>query len=131
MESRRPLPVTPRRADPATIDPRRVVIDYDRESDTFSVHLFGEGHAAKVLHTGGAVDLRLDPTTHQIVGYQIEGFLADAVYRHPQLLELAELGGIPAEEIAAVRGRIGPERRRLDAAAALEALISREVLLIA
>jgi hypothetical protein len=131
MESRRSLPVSPRRPDPATIDPRRVLIDYDRESDTFSVHLFGREHPAKVLHTSGAIDLRLDPRTHVIVGYQIEGFLTAAVLRHPQLLELAELGGIPREEIEAIRRRIDPGLRTRDAVAALDLLVSRDVALSA
>lgn len=131
MEPRRSLPVTPRRPDPATIDPQRVVLDYDRESDTFSVHLFGEDHPAKVLHTGGDIDLRLHPATHVIVGYQIEGFLTSAVNRHPQLLELAELGGLPRDEIDAARHRIAPERRTRDAVAVLDSLISRNVALTA
>jgi len=45
-----------RRADPTTMGPRRVVIDFDRGSDTYSAHLFGKGQPAKVLHTGSAID---------------------------------------------------------------------------
>ena len=131
MESRRTLPVVPKRPNPATLDPAKIVIDYDRESDTFFVHLFGEEHPAKVLHTGTDIDLRLDPSTHTIVGYQIEGFLAVAAAKHPQLLEFAELGGISRDEVDEVRRHIAPEQRARDAAEVLELLLSRDVLLSA
>ncbi len=106
MGALEPIPVTPIRPDPATIDMRTVEFDYDRRSNIFTLHLFGRGKPAKVLHTGKVIDLRLNPTTQVIVGFQIEGYLAQAVYRLPRLLALAELVGIPQEEVAAIRQRV-------------------------
>lgn len=127
MEPRQQLPIMPVRPDPDTIDPSRIEVEYDRESDTFHVDLFGAGRRAKVLHVGSVVDLRLDPGTHVIVGYQIEGFLTAAVYRHPELLEFAALAGISEAEIAAIRQRITPEQRRRDVVGLFDTLIGREL----
>ena len=112
MGALKPIPVTPTRPDPATIDMRNVAFDYDRRSDIFTLHLFGRGQPAKVLHTGKVIDLGLDPTTHVIVGFQIEGYLAQAVYRLPYLLALAELAGTPQEEVATIRQRVARDDER-------------------
>ena len=112
MGALKPIPVTPTRPDPATIDMRKVAFDYDRRSDIFTLHLFGRGQPAKVLHTGKVIDLGLDPTTHVIVGFQIEGYLVQAVYRLPHLLALAELAGIPQEEVATIRQRVARDDER-------------------
>ena len=112
MGALKPIPVTPTRPDPATIDMRKVAFDYDRRSDIFTLHLFGRGQPAKVLHTGKVIDLRLDPTTQVIVGFQIEGYLAQAVYRLAHLLALAELAGTPQEEVATIRQRVARDDER-------------------
>ena len=112
MGALEPILVTPTRPDPATIDMRNVEFDYDRRSDIFTLHLFGRGQPAKVLHTGKVIDLRLDPTTQVIVGFQIEGYLAQAVYRLAHLLALAELAGTPQEEVATIRQRVARDDER-------------------
>ncbi len=103
-------PVRPKQPDLAAIDPRNVVAEYDRESDTLVVQLFGRGRPAVILHTGGVSDYWLDPETHEIIGLQVEGYLVHAVYQLPLLLDMAEFVGIPAEEVAAIRQRISRER---------------------
>ena len=112
MGALKPTPVTPRRPDPATIDVRNVEFAYDRRSDILTLHLFGRGRPAKVLHTGKTIDLRLDPATEIIVGFQIEAFLAQAVYRQPYLLALAEPAGLPRDEIAAIQQRVARDDER-------------------
>ena len=37
-------------------------------------------HPSVVFHTGNVADLLVDPQTEVIIGYQIEGYLARAVY---------------------------------------------------
>jgi hypothetical protein len=134
MEPRRTLPVKPVRPDPATLDPQKIVIDYDVIADTLYIHLFGEGHRARVLQIGGDFDLRLDPASHLIVGYQIPGLLTAVVQRHPELLDLAgfsevaptdlpALAAIPAREVAALHRRVASEQRRRQAAAVLDDLV--------
>jgi hypothetical protein len=49
---------------------------------------------------------------HRLVGLQIENFLSHIVGEHPEWLPLAELAGIPAEEIEKARAAIDIERRR-------------------
>lgn len=134
MEPRRTFPVKPIRPDPTTLDSGQIVIDYDAIADTLYIHLFGEGRRAKVLHIGGDIDLRLDPATHLIVGYQIPGLLTAVVRRHPELLDLAgfaevapadwpSLAAIPAREVAAFHRRVASEQRRKQAASVLADLI--------
>ena len=101
-----PFPVAPKRPDPATLDLRNVVFSYDRRSDIFVVHLFGPKRPAKVVHTGMTLDLRLDPATEIIIGFQIEGYLAQAVYQQPYLLDLAGFTDIPRAEIEEIRRQI-------------------------
>ncbi len=57
-----------------------------------------------------------------IVGYQIDGYLTHAVYRHPDLLDHADLVGIPLGEIERIRRHIAGEDewRKLALAASLE-----------
>ncbi|HEX5504096.1 MAG TPA: hypothetical protein VFW96_15830 [Thermomicrobiales bacterium] len=107
----------------ATLDVSAVMYDYDRPSDTITVHLFGRGHPAVILHSGGYVDLLLDPTTEDVVGFQIEGYLAHVVYQDPRFLSLADLAGIDAAEIDRIRQTIAPDRRRRAGVALLEDLL--------
>lgn len=107
-----PHPVEPKRADPETIDWARTVFEYDLDTDTLALHLFGPPRPAKVLHTRGLADLLIDPTTQLIVGYQIEGYLTHAVHRDPSLLTYAEYAGIAPAVVAAVRQRIEREGKR-------------------
>jgi hypothetical protein len=104
------LPVRPRQPDLAAIDPQNVIAEYDRESDTLIVQFFGRGRPAVILHTGGVTDYWLDPETHEIIGLQIEGYLTQAVYQLPLLLDLAEFVGIGSDEVAQIRQRISRER---------------------
>lgn len=125
MAVNEPKPGLPQRLDLHDIDPHKVLIRYDRKSDTLVVHLFGRERAAKVLHTGNEVDLRIDPTTREVVGFQVEGYLRHAIYRAPGLLWLAEFAGIEAQQVDALRGQVAREwrkrlNRELRALAALE-----------
>lgn len=107
----------------ATLDASGVLYDYDRPRDTLTVHLLGRGHPAVILHSGGHVDLLLDPTTEDVVGFQIEGYLAHVVYQDPRFLSLADLAGIDTAEIDRVRQTITPDRRRRAGVALLEDLL--------
>ncbi len=104
------LPVEPRRPDFGAIDPRSVVAEYDRESDTLIVQFFGRGRPAVILHTGGVTDYWLDPESYEIIGLQVEGYLAQAVYQLPLLLDMAEFVGISSDEVTPIRQRIWRER---------------------
>jgi hypothetical protein len=104
------LTLEPRMPKPEAIDWQRVVFSYDRDSDTLMVHLFGRGRPAVTVAGAGPVDLRVDPVTQEIVGFQLEYFLSEAVFTDPKYLQLAELAGVDAEEISKARSRIAPEK---------------------
>jgi len=108
-------PLTPMFPAPAEIDWQQVEYDYDRESDTISLHLFGFDRPSVVLHTPSDIDLLVDPTTSLVLGFQIEGFLAQVVYRDPQYLLLARNAGIDPEILARIERDIDPiARKRAD-----------------
>jgi hypothetical protein len=130
-EHRRPMP------DQETlsgVDWHRVVISYDRASDTLMVHLYGRGRPAVSVPIPGPVErdvvfLRIDPETDELVGVQIEDFLNLYARDNPDALNLLEgpvdLRGITPADLARIRASIGRPTR---GAATAESLI-RELAL--
>ena len=119
-----PIPVSPKLPDLASVNWRDAEIDYDREADTFTLYIFGRQRPSALHHGTDLVDMLVDPTTEEVVGFQIDGYLTHAVYRQPNLLEHADLAGIPIEEIEQIRRRIArtgqdDEQRKLALAASL------------
>ncbi len=101
--------VTHRWPAPSDVDLRDVVLSYDRHSDTLFVHLFGRGRPAVSDLVGDSWYLLVDPQTLEVVGLQIEDFLARAVAEAPplvDLLDLSELRGITPAEVRRERHRI-------------------------
>jgi hypothetical protein len=93
------------------IDPEKIVISYDRRSDTLLVHLFGRGRPSISVPIERYLYAMVDPENEGIIGIHIEGFLGQAVKEHSQeieLLDYAELRGItPAEVWALQREALG------------------------
>lgn len=84
------------------IDPEKVVISYDRKSDTLLVHLFGQGRPSISVPIERYLYAMVDPKSEQIIGVHIEGFLSQAVKEHPweiMILDYAELRGITPIEV--------------------------------
>jgi hypothetical protein len=71
---------------------------------------------------GDHLSLRLDLETDEVVGFQIEEFLLRVVREHPIFLEIAELAGVPADEVAAIRRTLTREVRQR---AALDAVFGQ------
>lgn len=97
------------------IDPAKVVISYDRDSDTLMVHLYGRGLPAVSIYRGDGWYMRWNREQERVVGLQLEGFLARAVLDHPDLLDaldVADLRGITLEEVARVRRDVAQAGRR-------------------
>jgi hypothetical protein len=118
-------PVMPRSAD---LDPAKVAFNYDRESDTLMIHLYGEPQPAiSVAGSDEYLYWRVTPDTHQVIGMQYEHFLSHLVYERPEFLDFADLAGIPADEIESIRSRIHPDQRRRAAVEYL--LVQSDVLL--
>ena len=104
--------VTPTFPAPTEIDWQRVEYDYDQDSDTIALHLFGFDRPSVVMHTSSDIDLLIDPTTALVVGFQIEGFLAQVVHRDPQYLLLARNAGIDPQVLARIERDIDPNARK-------------------
>jgi hypothetical protein len=124
------------------IDPAKIVVYFDRRSDTLLIHLFGRGRESISVPVSDYLYVMVDPKTEVINGFHIEGFLSQAVKDIPDaidLLDYAELRGItPAEvrelrrealgerhiraNLLATNGKSVPEQRK----AAVEAVIGAE-----
>ena len=85
-----------------------IMASYDRASDTTMLHFFGKPRAAVSVPLESRDDgvfVRIDRETDEVVGLQIEGFVADFILRYPQLaelLEVAKLRGIDPTEASAI-----------------------------
>lgn len=106
-----------RRAAAAIRHPGDVAFSYDRESDTMLIHFFGEPRPATSMPVDDADDVLYvlwDQAHDQVVGLQIEGFVSDFVFRHPEMVDalgFARLRGLThedAEEIARRAKERGP-----------------------
>jgi hypothetical protein len=85
-----------------TVDPTRVLIRYDRPSDTLLMHLFGRDRSSVSVPIDRYLYVMVDPGTEETIGVHIEGFLAQAVKEHPRhidLLDYAELRGLTMADV--------------------------------
>jgi hypothetical protein len=97
------------------VDPEKVVISYDRRSDTLLVHLFGRGRSSVSVHIDRYLYAMVDPESEEIIGVHIEGFLSQAVKEHPQeivILDHAELRGITSIEVRALQREVLRSQRQ-------------------
>ncbi len=105
----------PKPLDIRSVDPSRVLISYDRRSDTLLMHLFGRDRDSVSVQSIGNRYWLVDPETEEVVGFHIEAFLARAVKDIPELIALldyAELRGITPAEVRALRsGALGLGQR--------------------
>lgn len=84
------------------IDPERVVVSFDRRSDTLLIHLFGRGRGSVSVPVETYLYVMVDPDTEETPGFHVEGFLGQAMKDVPQaidLLDYAELRGITPAEV--------------------------------
>jgi hypothetical protein len=106
MEEFVPREIHPKPFRPEDIDPARIVVSFDRRSDTLLIHLFGRGIETISVPIGKYLYVMVTPDTETIVGFHVEGFLAQATKDVPEaidLLDYAELRGITAAEVRALR----------------------------
>lgn len=96
-------------------DHTQVVVQYNDEADTLYVYFFGLCQPAISVDLNEYLYARVNDQTHHIVGIQIEGYLSVAVRKDSRWLEWAELAGISADVIDAVRHEITLESKRQSA----------------
>ena len=111
--------IHPRMPSIADLDWTKFAFAYDRPSDTFYWDFYGEPRAAVSVPVSDHVLYSVDPETEEVVGYQIDGFLACAVYEMPLFLEIADLIGLEPAEVEAIRAKLKPEARERSAMHAL------------
>lgn len=104
--------MTPKYPMPTELDWQQVEYDYDADSDTVYLHLFGLGRPSVVVHTSSEIDLLVDPATSSVIGFQIEGFLTQIVPRDPQYLLLARNAGVDPGVLDRIERDIDPEARK-------------------
>ena len=108
--------VRPRAFDAAAVDPAKVVVSYDRRSDTLLVHLCEREREAVSVQADRYLHWLVDPDTEEVLGFHVEAFLACAVKDLPEtinMLDHAELRGITPAEVQALRRDALGHRQRL------------------
>lgn len=95
---------------PKSLDFSRVRLTYNPKSDTLLLHLAGAPRPAVSVPVRGGWYVRVDPETEEVVGFQVDAYLARAVYEFPPLLDLAPAVGIDDATVARVRRDIEPEK---------------------
>jgi hypothetical protein len=101
-----PRQIHPKPFQPEDIDPDKVVVSFDRPSDTLLIHLFGRGRQSVSVPVAKYLYVMVDPTSEMIIGIHIEGFLGQAIKDTPEainLLDYAELRGITLAEVRELR----------------------------
>ena len=94
------------------MDASQFRFSYHDQADTVYVHFFGKPLPGVSEWIDEGLYLRVSLPDHRLVGLQIENFLCHVVQEHPEWLLLADLAGIPADEIEKARNAIPIERRR-------------------
>jgi len=95
-----------------------VSMNYDRESDTLMLHLTDIPEPGISIVVDDHLLVRMDRERQRVLGFQIEGFLAYVVQRHPRLLDAldaADLRGISFEEVTRLRRTIVPDHSKAEA----------------
>lgn len=91
---------------PDQIDISQVAVTYDRFSDTLMLHVHGKNVASISVPVRKYDYILVSPDGREFLGFQIEGFLAQAVKDEPRMIEMlnfAELRGITPAEVQALR----------------------------
>lgn len=100
------------------VDASRVVMMYDRFSDTLLVHLYGKGVPSVSVPVQKYYYALVSLDGRKILGFQVEGFLAQAIKDQPSLIEMlnfAELRGITPAEVQEIRNDTLHPRMKLSA----------------
>jgi hypothetical protein len=117
MEEFVPREFHPKPFRPEDIDPARIIVSYDRHSDTLLIHLFGRGLETISVPIGKYLYVMVTPDNETVVGFHIEGFLAQAVKDDPRaiaLLDYAELRGITVAEVRALQNEVREGKTSFD-----------------
>ena len=85
------------------VDLRHVVFNYDRDSDTLLLYLFGKERPAVAAGGSDYVYALIDPDSEEFLGVQVEDFLSRAVKDRPNLIDVLDVAQLQGMTIADVR----------------------------
>lgn len=102
-------------------------IRYVPRTDSVFVFLYGADRPAVGVVMDHNLTLLIDPETDQLLGFEIDHFLTEAVFAQPALEPLLDLPGMPAKQAKEVRKKLDPASRRKVAVGSLLEQISRSV----
>jgi hypothetical protein len=132
MALSKPRTLIPKPLNVGALDHERFVFIYDERSDELLIYLYGAAQPSVSVPLTDYEYLRVDPTTEEVVGFQVENFLAEAVFADPLYLDWAEAVGVDADRVAALRQLIdaarrgrSPDDRRRHLAASVAARLAR------
>ncbi|MGH2534435.1 MAG: hypothetical protein ACRDJW_19375 [Thermomicrobiales bacterium] len=94
------------------VDPRHVAFDLDRSADILYVYFAGEPRPSIEVVVDDHVLFSVDPESEELVGLQLDGFLAHVVYELPSLLTIADDIGLSPQEVELIQQKVAPEARR-------------------
>jgi hypothetical protein len=85
---------------------------YNEPADELVVFLFPGVECTVAFDVDDVMYLLIDSVSQEVVGFQFDDFMNQAVLERPQLLALALLAGIDERQVEQARARIGEERSR-------------------
>ncbi len=113
------LRLRPKPFSPGAIDWRETIFHYDEESDTLMLSFYTPVRPAVTVEFGETVAYRVDPETQEVVGLQVDAFLTQYVYDHPEALLVAEVAEVDPVLIERVRRAIASEKHKQAAAGSI------------
>jgi hypothetical protein len=87
--------------------PETIVLDYDRVADTFIFRVTKDPTPTIGVVVDDYVMFRVDPTTDEIIGFEVEHFTRSAIYKYPEFYPALFLTGQPKWRIALTLKKLG------------------------
>ncbi|MBA2277960.1 MAG: hypothetical protein H0W06_09390 [Chloroflexia bacterium] len=94
------------------LDADRLVLDFDHESDTLLLHFYDEIRPSISVPLDDHYLALVDPVTEEVVGIQMEGFLAQVAFELPSVLDLADVIGLSPDERQRLQAGLTPRHRK-------------------
>ncbi len=103
----------PSKNDPIDAEAISPSVRYNKTLDTLQVMLFGVDRPSIGVVVGHRMTVRQDPETDQVIGFEIDHFLAEEVVEHPEILSFLDaVDDVPTWRVKWLRFRLDPDARR-------------------
>lgn len=84
---------------------------YAARLDSLFVYFYGKDRPSVGFVLGKNFTLMVDPETDEVLGFEIDHFLSEAVLAYPILEPLLDHPGMPARRVKRIRRQLDPEIR--------------------